>query len=113
MSRLILAAAALALAVSLGGCASTKEYRVATVGIDTKPKLKVKDPKQVKLGKVEWIVVTKSNIDDLLKKKGVVAFYAVTPEGYKTLQTNQGQLLRLIGQQKSVVVALKRYYDEP
>jgi hypothetical protein len=117
MSKLI-PITALVSALALTGCASTKTTVVETAPIiDTKPKLNIREPRPVKLGKVEWIVVTPSNAEEVFKKieasGGKLILYAVTVDGYKTSTLNQTQLLRYIGQQKSVIVALKRYYDEP
>lgn len=115
MPRTVLAAALTA--VLLAGCSTSERVRTETTRIiDTKPKLRVRDPSPVKLGKVEWVVVNEGNIKEVLSRlKGQkrAVLYAVTPDGYRTIISNNGQLIRLVGQQKSVIAALKKYYDEP
>lgn len=109
--------AAIAVAVSLAGCATTQTTKISTAPIVTKPKLRVKDPAPVKLKKADWIVITPRNVESVFAKAKAsgkkVVFFAVTEDGLRAVRGNEAQLLRLVGQQKSVIVALKKYYDEP
>jgi hypothetical protein len=110
MSKLIVAA--LASLVLLAGC---KEEKIKVVPIVTKPALGIADPVPVKLGKVEWIVITEANFPDVVIKlkamKGSVVIMGVTTEGYKNIRMNEAQLLKLIKQQKSVTLAYRKYYE--
>jgi hypothetical protein len=69
-------------------------------------------PKSVQLNDVKWYVVTEDNLPQFLeqfkKDNGVVAFMAVSVQGYENLSMNVQELRRYILQQKSVIV----YYEQ-
>ena len=66
---------------------------------------------------VEWIVVTKKNIDQVIKdavnSEGSVVLFALTPQGYENLANNDTNLRTFILQQTEVVAGYKEYYEKP
>lgn len=104
---------ALAAGLILAGCASTK-----TVDVKTEPvKLNIAKPAQPRplvLNNVNWMVVTKDNLDAVIAKQSKEqnnsnpVFVALTMNDYKKLRLNLGELKRYISQQKSIIV----YYEK-
>ena len=109
MSKLVIVFLSLLL---LTGC---KQNKIKVVPIETKPKLSVADAPPVKLGKVEWIVITEANFASVVAKlkasKSSIVIMGVTTDGYKNIRMNEAQLLKLIKQQKSVTMAYRKYYE--
>ena len=66
---------------------------------------------------VNWIVITKDNaaekIAELERSQGVVALFALTPQGYQNLSINVAELRRYIQQQNAVLAAVREYYETP
>lgn len=114
MSKLV---AALILSIALAGCnGKSQKIVVADSRVITKPNLGLPDPGAIKLGKVEWIVITEANFPEVVAKlkamKGSVVIMGVTTEGYKNIRMNEAMLLKLIKQQKSVTLAYRKYYEK-
>lgn len=66
---------------------------------------------------VNWIVLTKDNaaqkIAELERTQGVVAVFALTPQGYQNLSLNVSELRRYIQQQNATIAAIRQYYETP
>jgi len=64
---------------------------------------------------VEWIVVTKDNIDEVMEKVkaegGDYALFAVTDEGYKKLSTNFADIRNKLYEQNQIILSYKEYYE--
>ena len=69
----------------------------------------------LKLRKVEWIVVTPDNIDEVFTKLSNdgqnLALFALTDEGYENLGLNFSDIRQLVQQQKSIIVAYDNYVN--
>ena len=70
----------------------------------------------LKLDDVNWIIVTEENVqsvwEDLEKKKYSVVIFGLTDKGYEDLSVNVAKLKKLVQQQKAVIAAYKKYYEQ-
>lgn len=104
------------LPLSVAAC-STPERRIE---IGAKPLERVPldlpsvDP--ITLDEVEWILITPENAEsvwqDLEKKNYDVVLFGLTDRGYENLSVNTAKIKQLVIQQKSVIAAYKRYYEQ-
>ncbi len=83
----------------LNGCAGLAVKEISNYKIEKKREpLNLPNPKPLELVDVEWIVVTKDNIDEVMEKVkaegGDYALFAVTDEGYKKLSSNFADILK-------------------
>jgi hypothetical protein len=112
--RPILPIVAVLAALLVSACDKDSVVNVATV--TTKAKLKIADPAAMKLGRVEWIVVTEANWPQVVEKiKGrgeVVVLYALDGKNYKQLRANDAEVIRYVTQVRSNVKAYKKYYED-
>lgn len=64
---------------------------------------------------VKWVVVTEANVDEVfqkLKDNGQQpVLFALTQQNYENLGINQAEYLRLIREQRAVLIAYKNYYE--
>ena len=69
-------------------------------------------PKQLQLTDVRWYVVSESNLDEFLAKfkeeEGLLAFMAISAQGYENLAMDIADMRRYILQQKDIIL----YYEE-
>lgn len=70
----------------------------------------------LKLDDVNWIIVTEENVQsvwkDLEEKKYSVVIFGLTDKGYEDLSVNVAKLKKLVQQQKAVIAAYKKYYEQ-
>jgi hypothetical protein len=101
--------------VFLVGC-SVPEPQVVTYTAEPieKPALILPTIKPLSLQAVEYIVVTKDNVSEIVSQlensDGTMVFYALTSDGYKTQTLNSAKILELVSNQKSVIAAYERFY---
>jgi len=104
----------IALLLPLAGCFGSEK----TVKVDqtplTRPSLIIPNVDKFNAKKVNWIIITEDNADEVfakLKKEGkVTALFAVTENGYNAIAINTKEALRVILQQKSAIQGYKKYY---
>ena len=64
---------------------------------------------------VVWVTVTKENIEEIwsqLSDTGeAVVLIALTPTGMRSLTLNMADLLKLVQQQQSLIIAYQEYYE--
>jgi hypothetical protein len=105
------------LALTLAGCASTKDTLVVKPQVVERPKLEIPSPSPVQQLQFEWVVITKDNYEKKFKeiesKGGTVTLFALTPQGYQNLSMNVAEMRRFMQQQQAVIAALKKYYEAP
>ena len=69
-------------------------------------------PKQLVLSDVKWYVVSEKNLDEFIVKfkedEGLLAFIAVSPQGYENLAMDIADMRRYILQQKDIIL----YYEQ-
>jgi len=98
----------------LSGCAT--ETVITKPEFYERPPLVISDPEPVRQIPVEWVIITKENFEkrvaELEKSGGTVVLFAVTSEGYQSLSLNAAELRRFISQQKSIIGAMKQYYEK-
>ena len=114
MVRLIVSV--LVFGLLLNGCAGLAVKEISSYKIEKKREpLNLPNPKPLKLIDVEWIVVTKDNIDEVMEKVkaegGDYALFAVTDEGYKKLSTNFADIRNKLYEQNQIILSYKEYYE--
>jgi hypothetical protein len=69
-------------------------------------------PKQLQLTDVRWYVVSESNLDEFLEnfkeEEGLLAFMAISAQGYENLAMTIADMRRYILQQKDIIL----YYEQ-
>ena len=100
----------------LNGCAAVAVKELQSYKIEKKREpLDIPNPEPLELIDVEWIVVTKDNIDEVMEKVkaegGDYALFAVTDEGYKKLSTNYADIRNKLYEQNQIILSYKEYYE--
>ena len=114
MVRLIVSA--LVFGLLLNGCAAVAVKELQSYKIEKKKEpLDLPMPLPLELIDVEWIVVTKDNIDEVMEKVkaegGDYALFAVTDEGYKKLSVNFADIRNKLYEQNQIILSYKEYYE--
>ncbi len=114
MVRLI--ASALVFGLLLSGCSGLAIKEISNYKIEKKrDPLNLPDVEPLKLIDVEWIVVTKDNVDEVMEKVkkegGDYALFAVTDEGYKKLSTNFADIRNKLYEQNQIIMSYREYYE--
>jgi hypothetical protein len=114
MARLIVSV--LVFGLLLNGCAGLAVKEISSYKIEKKKEpLDLPMPVPLELIDVEWIVVTKDNIDEVMEKVkaegGDYALFAVTDEGYKKLSTNFADIRNKLYEQNQIILSYKEYYE--
>jgi len=105
------------LALSLTGCSSflpeVTKYSSEPV---ERPLLVLPESEIVNMKDVDYIVVTKENVNEVwaeLEASGKsVVLFALTADGYENLALNNADIIRYLSEQRAVVVAYKEYYEK-
>tara|TARA_B100000902_G_scaffold33791_1_gene40572 strand:- start:254 stop:616 length:363 start_codon:yes stop_codon:yes gene_type:complete len=100
----------------LNGCAAVAVKELQSYKIEKKREpLDLPMPVPLELLDVEWIVVTKDNVDEVMEKVkaegGDYALFAVTDEGYKKLSTNYADIRNKLYEQNQIILSYKEYYE--
>jgi len=114
MVRLIVSV--LVFGLFLNGCAAVAVKELQSYKIEKKREpLDLPMPVPLELLDVEWIVVTKDNVDEVMEKVkaegGDYALFAVTDEGYKKLSTNYADIRNKLYEQNQIILSYKEYYE--
>ena len=115
MVRLIVSV--LVFGLLLNGCAGLAVKEISSYKIEKKREpLNLPNPKPLELIDVEWIVVTKDNVDEVMEKVkaegGDYALFAVTDEGYKKLSLNFADIRNKLYEQQQIILSYKEYYED-
>ena len=115
MVRLIVSA--LVFGLLLNGCAGLAVKEISNYKIEKKREpLDLPMPLPLELIDVEWIVVTKDNVDEVMEKVkaegGDYALFAVTDEGYKKLSLNFADIRNKLYEQQQIILSYKEYYED-
>ena len=102
-------------ALLLSGCSTTKELNITTEPIQ-KPALVLPNVDQLNLQDVEWFVINEENVEEVWQRlsdenKDIVLF-GLTDDGYEALAINLSDIMKLVQQQKAIIVAYKDYYED-
>ena len=114
MVRLIVSV--LVFGLLLNGCAGLAVKEISNYKIENKREpLDLPMPVPLELIDVEWIIVTKDNIDEVMERVkaegGDYALFAVTDEGYKKLSTNFADIRNKLYEQNQIILSYKEYYE--
>ena len=101
----------------LNGCAGLAAKELQSYKIEKKREpLDLPMPQPLSLVDVEWIVVTKDNVDEVMEKVkaegGDYALFAVTDEGYKKLSLNFADIRNKLYEQQQIILSYKEYYED-
>ena len=101
----------------LNGCAGLAVKELQSYKIEKKREpLDLPMPEPLSLVDVEWIVVTKANVDEVMEKVkaegGDYALFAVTDEGYKKLSLNFADIRNKLYEQQQIILSYKEYYED-
>ena len=108
------------LALFLVGCAGNKvksEPKVVIVKeIEKKLPLNIANPEPLNLDHVEWVIVTRENIDEVWAQIQAdnegVALFALRHGDYERLALNIADIRKLIGEYVIILKQYKEYYEE-
>jgi len=82
----------------------------------TRPELTLPPVDVVRMRKVEWIIVTEKNGNEVVAKAKAdgnpVAFFSLSGEGYADLGLNFSDIRALVQQQQAIIAAYENYYKE-
>ena len=100
----------------LNGCAAVAVKELQSYKIEKKREpLDLPMPVPLELIDVEWIVVTKENVDEVMERVkaegGDYALFAITDEGYKKLSTNFADIRNKLYEQNQIILSYKEYYE--
>ena len=108
------------MALFLVGCANTPvaptQKVVIQKVIEKKLPLNILDPEPLELADVEWVIVTRENIDEVWKQivadNEGVALFALRHGDYERLALNIADIRKLIGEYVIILKQYKEYYEE-
>ena len=112
----------LVLVSSLTGCASfgnlfggnVKPVEIKTVA-EERTRLNIAMPTPLEVRKIEWILITPENADQIwkkLKEKNVdMVLLGLTDDGYETLAITMAELRNRIAEQRQIIIKYKEYYE--
>jgi hypothetical protein len=98
----------------LSSCSSTPRLiEVSATPID-KPELTLPKVDRLEMRKVEWVIVTEENWEEVkqkIKKSGrPLALFSITDKGYANLGLNFSDIRALVQQQQTIIAAYESYY---
>ena len=108
------------MALLLVGCATNKVQPEPKVVIqkviEKKLPLNIADPEPLQLEHIEWVIVTRDNIEEVWAQieadnKGV-ALFALRHGDYERLALNIADIRKLIGEYVIILKQYKEYYEE-
>lgn len=102
--------------ILLSGCTSMpQKIEVSAKPVD-KPQLILPDAQKLNLKDVEFIIITKENAEEVFAQleadRKDAMLIGLTAEGYEALALNLSDVMALLQQQKAIIAAYKRYYQE-
>lgn len=104
------------IAILLTGCSSIPNIlQVNTTPVERQP-IVLPSVDEFNSREVEWIVVTPENANDvwadLLESDQPIVIFALTDDGWKNLSLNLADIMKLVEQQRSIIAAYKKYYED-
>ena len=108
------------MALFLVGCATNKVQPEPKVVIqkviEKKLPLNIANPEPLNLDHVEWVIVTRENIDEVWAQiegdNEGVALFALRHGDYERLAMNIAEIRKLIGEYVIILKQYKEYYEE-
>lgn len=100
---------------SLVACSTTPQRIDVTSRPIDKPELILPEIDQVKMRKIEWIIITEANMEEEVAKWTAggkpLAVFAITAQGYENLGQNFSDIRAMIQQQQAIIAAYNNYYE--
>ena len=109
------------MALFIVGCASTPELRtvekiVTKKVIEKKLPLNIDAPVPLELTEVEWVIVTRENIEEVWAEieadNEAVALFALRHGEYENLALNIVEIRKQLGEYVIILKKYKEYYEE-
>ena len=92
----------------------TKIIETVSVPVEKTP-LNITHPPVVELEKINWIIITKDNAEDifsmLTEKQTDAVLFGLTDDNYEILSKNFAHIRAYIVQQKEIINQYKKYYE--
>lgn len=100
----------------ISACSATTETVVEVRSKPiSRPSLSLPPTTQYSTRPVEWIVITKDNIEEkfsvLEQNNEEYVFFALSTTGYENLSMNMADILRFTREQNAVIIAYRNYYE--
>jgi len=100
----------------LTSCSTTPKSVIYTPKPVERPELILPETKTLNMRNVDFIVMTRENVEEefaKLEKDGkAIVIFGLDAEDYEKLSFNIADILELLDQQQSVIVAYREYYEE-
>jgi len=100
----------------LTSCSTTPKSVTYTPKPVERPELILPETKTLNMRNVDFIVLTRENVEEefaKLEKDGkAIVIFGLDAEDYEKLSFNIADILELLDQQQSVIVAYREYYEE-
>lgn len=81
-----------------------------------RPTLILPETSVYKARPIEWTIITEENaatkFNELTSKGQQPVFFALTAKGYENVSLNLAELLKILQEQRSVIVAYQNYYEK-
>ena len=102
------------LVLTLAACSNPiQQIEVSAKPLD-KPELTLPPVDELRLRRVEWIIVNEENLEtrlNQLRGRGPLAMFVLTGEGYENLGLNFSDIRALVQQQQAIIIAYENYYQ--
>lgn len=101
--------------IFLIGCSSTNEPIQTVSSPIERQQLQIPAAAPVDLHSVQWVVITRDNVDEILNRlersgeEPVVI--GITPTGYQRLSINFAEIRQHINSQRNILLRYKQYYE--
>lgn len=96
------------------GCSSIKKLDIFTTEVERQP-LNLESPEPIKLDKIDWIVVSSENAEEMfarLKEEGYdPVVFGLSDEEYEDLAMNFAQIRAYIIKQNEILKKYREYYE--
>lgn len=110
----VLVLSILTMSLTISGCSSIKKLDIFTTEVERQP-LNLESPEPVKLDKIDWIVVSSENAEEMfarLKEQGYdPVVFGLSDEEYEDLAMNFAQIRAYIIKQNEILKKYREYYE--
>ena len=104
----------LLLTASLVGCTNVDRIETLSTSAERTP-LNIDPADPVDLKRIDWIVVTPDNVDDIMsmleESDNNLVVFGVTPSDYEDLSLNMSEIRNHINTQRRILLQYKLYYE--
>ena len=102
--------------ILLSGCSSMPQKIEVSAKPIPKPQLILPDAQKLNLQDVEFIIITRENAEEVFAQLEAdrldPMLIGLTDDGYEKLALNLSDIMALLQQQRTIIAAYKRYYEE-